>query len=176
MTSNSHCIDIDFIDDFIDVDNNSYGLETENNKDGEETEKEKNSFLYLKHANLLDLDNDDQLNKTLFAPLSVYLSDEVIEICRVNSLPYYFKNREETRYMIRFSQCQMGRRFTAPKSDERVYHIFCCDYPNKCQFNIKERNSKTLGHIITDGTGTHTCDPNQHIIDHCKKNNSSKLY
>jgi hypothetical protein len=50
----------------------------------------------------------------MFVPPPVLLTKEIKEICKVNDLPFYFKSWEQTRYLLRLSQCKITRRYTIP--------------------------------------------------------------
>jgi hypothetical protein len=167
----SVCSDIDFIDQFFGIEEDDLSIAvpglSERNK---ATTKPAGAYLNFKnneddeYEDIHNMNNDDEH----FKPPPVYLSEEVQEICRVNNLPYYFKSRKQTRYLIRMSQCKITRRFTVPKSDERRYYVQCCSFP-ECQFNIKVHRSKLYGDIIAGGNGVHTCDTNDHFIEHFEK-------
>jgi hypothetical protein len=153
MTSTSSVnSDIDYIDQYLGVDEDYSNIENIGLSCEDDTNKDNNNLI-----------NDI----SIFSPPPVYISNEVKEICSVNSLPYYFKSQEEAKFMLRESQCKIGRRFNIPYNDPKRYVIRCCSFPKNCNFNIKIRTTKAYGNIITGGNGVHTCDLNQHIIEHC---------
>ena len=164
---------IDYIDEYT-------GIE-EDDEDSEEIDNNKKA-VQPKFLNDNDNDNDDyndyedvhNLNPddSLFRPPPVYISEEVKEICKINGLPYYFKSREQAKYLIRLSQCKITRRFTVPKSEDRRYYIRCCSYPD-CNFNIKVQKSVTYGELIVGGDGVHTCNVNDHYINHFEKTSTA---
>jgi hypothetical protein len=129
-TTVSSCSDnIDFIDDFIGIEEDDGIFDTEEIK---QVEKENNNYADLDYYTLTQYNNDNLTkDDELFAAPKVYITEKVKDICRVNGLPYHFKSREETKFLIRLSQCKVNPRYNIPKNDERRYYIKCCSYPDK---------------------------------------------
>jgi MULE transposase domain len=96
-------------------------------------------------------------------------SAEAEAICRATGLPPTFKNREETKFLIRLSQCRSNRCMDIRRSEKRGFHVFCAKNPDTCNFNILVRWTLAKGDHITDGVGIHTCDINSHLILDRKK-------
>ena len=86
------------------------------------------------------------------------------EICKATGLPPSFKNREETKFLLRLSQCQTSRCFDVNRSEKRGIHIFCAMCPEKCNFNILVRWTLEKGDHIKSGCGIHTCDISDHLL------------
>jgi hypothetical protein len=107
-TTVSSCSDnIDFIDDFIGIEEDDGIFDTEEIK---QVEKENNNNAYLDYCTLTQYNNDNLTkDDELFAASKVYITEEVKEIWRVNGLPYHFKSREETKFLNRISQWKINR-------------------------------------------------------------------
>jgi hypothetical protein len=123
MTTNP-CSDIDFINQFLEIEDETYGFDKDIKKEnttaidpynlyGRKLEDKEEYF----YNNLI-------INNSIFAPPVTCISKEVEDICRINKITYHFKSREDTRYFIRMSQCKINRRLTVPKSDSKIFHLW----------------------------------------------------
>jgi hypothetical protein len=121
----------------------------------------KNSIINASTKEFFKLKNNRDI---LPAPPGL-VNAQVQQICDHNNLPSHFKNREEMLYMVCFSQCIKTRQFTVPRSDEKSMHMQCASAPN-CNFHIKASNTKQFGWVIREEDGVHTCEINEHWIQH----------
>jgi MULE transposase domain/SWIM zinc finger len=152
----------DYIDCYLgDDEEDTYDVSVVSTGDWEANKENRNNNNPKQNS----IENEDIVPMTLYQHHPYVIPHHVQEICRIHNLPVSFKNRADTKYFIRMSQCRIGRHFTIPRSERKGYHIKCASYP-KCNFNILVRKTDEYGELIRDGDALHTCDINEHIIKH----------